>query len=146
MKGTPYTEERPDLYPHPIILTLDKELITRKKTLNLSRVHRSRLPAFFLYDYLISYGIILSMKFDYTRDTNVSGLLYRIDSPNRRLHSETLNRAPQKCFPDDFQILPSSDTIITVTSSWYFLRSPCGMSSNSFNSIPAYTHNIEAYE
>lgn len=40
-------------------------------------------------------------------------------------------------FPDDFQILPSSDTTITVTSSWYFLRSPWGISSNSWKSIPA---------
>lgn len=39
-------------------------------------------------------------------------------------------------FPDDFQILPSSDITMTVTSSWYFLRSPCGMSSNSWKSIP----------
>lgn len=40
-------------------------------------------------------------------------------------------------FPEDFHILPSSDMIITVTSSWYFLRSPFGISNNSHNSIPA---------
>ena len=40
-------------------------------------------------------------------------------------------------FPDDFQILPSSEITITVTSSWYFLRSPWGISSNSWKSIPA---------
>lgn len=27
------------------------------------------------------------------------------------------------------------------TSSWYFLRSPCGISSNSWKSIPVYHHN-----
>lgn len=44
---------------------------------------------------------------------------------------------PHRYFPDDFHILPSSDITITVTSSWYFLRSPCGISSNSWKSIPA---------
>lgn len=48
-----------------------------------------------------------------------------------------LSETFHKYFPEDFQILPSSDITITVTSSWYFLRSPCGMSSNSWKSIPA---------
>lgn len=39
-------------------------------------------------------------------------------------------------FPDDFHIRPSREITMTVTSSWYFLRSPCGMSNNSCKSIP----------
>lgn len=49
---------------------------------------------------------------------------------------------PHRYFPDDFQILPSRDITITVTSSWYFLRSPCGISSNSWKSIPATIESV----
>ena len=42
----------------------------------------------------------------------------------------------QRYFPEDFQILPSNEITMTVTSSWYFRRSPCGMSSNSWKFNP----------
>jgi hypothetical protein len=43
-------------------------------------------------------------------------------------------------YPDDLQILPSSETTITETSSWYLRRSPWGISSSSWKSIPANNH------
>lgn len=43
---------------------------------------------------------------------------------------------------EDRHILPSSEMIMMETSSWYFLRSPCGMLTSSWNSIPAIIHVI----
>lgn len=43
-------------------------------------------------------------------------------------------------YPEDLQILPSSETTITETSSWYLRRSPWGISSSSWKSIPANNH------
>ena len=46
----------------------------------------------------------------------------------------------RSCFsthPEDRHIRPSSEITITETSSWYFRRSPWGISNNSWKSIPA---------
>lgn len=53
--------------------------------------------------------------------------------------SQKLNRGAlkNKGYPDDLQILPSKETTMTDTSSWYLRRSPWGISSNSWKSIPA---------
>lgn len=40
-------------------------------------------------------------------------------------------------YTQDLQILPSNEIIMMEMSSWYRLRSPCGISSKSWNSMPA---------
>lgn len=44
-------------------------------------------------------------------------------------------------YTQDLHILPSNEITMIDTSSWYFLRSPCGISSNSWKSIPVYHHH-----
>lgn len=65
-----------------------------------------------------------------------------ICSPITYVQPTAIWARPHGYFPDDFQILPSSDITITVTSSWYFLRSPWGISSNSWKSIPVTNRKI----
>lgn len=40
-------------------------------------------------------------------------------------------------YTDDLHIIPSNEITMMETSSWYRRRSPCGISSNSWNAIPA---------
>lgn len=64
-------------------------------------------------------------------------------APSQKLTEKHLKgwkekRKKKRFYPDDLQILPSKETTITDTSSWYLRRSPWGISSSSWKSIPAY--------
>lgn len=52
------------------------------------------------------------------------------------MRTEGQKIAPSNDQLDDLQILPSREITMTETSSWYLRRSPCGISSNSWKSIP----------
>lgn len=82
--------------------------------------------------------IVLSVSLSLSRFTSARWNGTKTVVANRHERRVLSSGLFQRYFPDDFHILPSREITMTVTSSWYFLRSPCGMSNNSRKSIPAY--------
>lgn len=123
------------LQPNCVIYLHLQEHASNGSLVSISSESTQFLPAGLLLEMLEN--LRRSMKYGSVARSYHSQSAIWVECTNAISLDQWFTEVFQRYFPEDFQILPSSEMTITVTSSWYFLRSPCGMSNNSWKSIPA---------